>query len=79
MNYVGSVSMMVCGKVFSVPVAKVAYHASDETRPAGGVVERDDGSLEIFLDARLADEQSQQALERAMIEISRRVAAKEMN
>ncbi len=79
MNYVGSLNMMVNGKMLTVPVAKVQYQNSDGARPAGGVVENADGSLQIILDARLSEEDSHKLLEAAMEEVSRRFLAKFSN
>jgi hypothetical protein len=70
---------MVNGKVFTVPVAKVMYQNANDGRPAGGVVESADGSLQIILDGRLSEEASGKELESAMAEVSRRVVSKSLN
>jgi len=79
MNYVGSVNMMVNGKMLTIPVAKVMYQNIDEPRPAGGIVEDSDGTMQIILDARLTEEASNRSLEAAMEEISRRFVTRTLN
>jgi hypothetical protein len=79
MNYVGAVNLMINGVTTMVPVAKVAYQNRDEPRPAGGVVEESDGTLQIILDARLTEEAADVALEAAVAEVSRRLSARWLN
>ena len=79
MNYVGSVNMMLNGRVVMIPVAKISYQNSDHFRPAGGVVENADGSMQILLDARLSEEAASKSLEAAMEEISRRLVTRVAN
>jgi hypothetical protein len=70
---------MVNGKVVTVPVSKVMYQNSDDHRPAGGVVESEDGSLQIIIDGRLSEEAAGVVLESAMEEVSRRVVYRYLN
>jgi hypothetical protein len=79
MTIVGSVNVMVNGRVVTVPVRKVMYQNLDQARPAGGVVEAADGSMQIILDGRLSDEAAGEALESHMAEVSRRVVSKFLN
>lgn len=79
MTFVGSVNVMVNGRVVTVPVSKVMYQNQDEARPAGGVVESADGSLQIILDGRLSEQAAGEVLESAMAEVSRRVVSKFLN
>jgi len=79
MTYVGSINIMVQGRVHTIPVNKVMYQNVDDTRPAGGIVENPDGTLQIILDARLSEEDSNQLLEASMAEASRRISVKVMN
>ena len=79
MHYVGSVNMMVKGRVFTIPVAKVMYQNRDDARPAGGAVQLSDGSWQIILDGRLSEAASNAALESAMEELSRRFMRRVMN
>ena len=79
MTYVGALNVMVNGKVVTVPVTRVNYQNSDDFRPAGGVVESEDGSMQIILDGRLSEEAAGAMLETAMEEVSRRIALKHLN
>jgi hypothetical protein len=79
MSYLGSVNVMVNGRVVTIPVSKVQYQGYDGTGPGGGVVEDADGSMQIILDASLSEEESQRHLAAAMAEVSRRFRAKLSN
>lgn len=79
MSYVGSVSLLVNGRLVTVPVSRVTYENVDEFRPAGGVAEGKDGSLQIIIDARLSEEAAARSLENSVAEISRRLVTRVLN
>jgi len=79
MTYVGSVNILIKGQMHTIPVNKIMYQNRDDARPAGGIVENPDGSLQIILDGRLSDDAIKELLEEAMAEVSRRISVKGMN
>ena len=79
MTYVGSVNILGKGQMHTIPVNKIMYQNRDDARPAGGIVENPDGSLQIILDGRLSDDAIEELLEEAMTGVSRRIAVKGVN